>query len=67
MALNGHLFGFGVCRKSQKIKGTLFQGTCCLDDCSAKYTFTICTKPKPFQNSIDVHVVRFGDVTHKDE
>lgn len=56
-------------RKSRKQTAPYFRAldVCTFDDCSAKYTFTICTKPKPFQNSIDIHVVRFGAVTHKDK
>ncbi len=49
------------CRKSRKQTAPYFRAlaVCTFDDCSAKYTFTIRTKPKPFQNSIDIHVVRF--------
>ncbi len=57
------------CRKSRKQTAPYFRAlaVCTFDDCSAKYTFTIRTNPKPFQNSIDIHVVRFGAVTHKDK
>jgi len=34
---------------------------------SAKYKFTIHTKPKPCQKQIDIHVLRIGEVTHKEK
>ncbi|XDV39447.1 hypothetical protein PO909_008694 [Leuciscus waleckii] len=57
------------CRKSRKKRAPYFKALaiCIFEDCSAKYKFTIQTKPKPCQKHIDIHVLRIGEVTHKEK